>query len=221
MLPIHPFRLVAIAAVLPACAFANLLSNADASKWKPGSAPAKPWQHSGREDGITVKVVRLAGSSWIELHDQSDKVSANLRQEIPAMQAGRLTLKVMTHTENTGDFGIYLGSGNASSSTERVVDVKTNKRGMLRLGSGGERIDTGLILTPGVPEHIFIEFRPVGSGVHLKLGRIDANGKDEVLGENTFAKPAQPVTRLRITSDNAPTGARWLVKDLALTPLQK
>lgn len=220
MLLRHPFRLLAFAVLLPACATANVLSNADGSKWKVGSAPGKPWQHSGREDGITVKMVKHDNATWLELHDDSSSSSANLRQEFPALQAGRLTLKLMVHAESSADFGIYLGSGNASSTAERVVDVKTNQRGMLRLGSGGERINTDLTLRPGVVEHIFIEFRPDAAGVHLKLGRIGADGKDEILGENTFAKPAQPVTRLRITSDNAPTGARWLITDLKLVPIR-
>ncbi len=216
---LRPLVLVAAVVLLPLSASAKILGGANTAKWKVGAPPPSPWQHSAKETDIKVQVVKLDDGNWIELHDNSTKVSANFRQEFAPIRSGRLTLKVKLAPDHGGDFGIYLGPGNASSSAERVVDLKTNSRGMVRLGSTGERLDSGLVLTKDTIEHIFVEFRTKGKDVQIRLGRIGADGKDEVLGDDTFPGRAQPVTRLRITSDNTPQGAHFYLTDLQLTAL--
>ncbi|MDP1580947.1 MAG: hypothetical protein Q8M02_11750 [Candidatus Didemnitutus sp.] len=211
--------LAAAMALLPLGVSAKILSGANAAKWKVGAPPPSPWQHSAKETDIKVEVVKLDGTNWIEFQDNSSSVSANIRQEFSPLRSGRLSLKVKLAADHGADFGIYLGPGNASSPAERVVDLKTNSRGMLRMGSTGERLDSGLVLARDKVEHIFVEFRAKGKDVHIRLGRIGADGKDEVLGEDTFPGRAQPVTRLRLTTDNSPQGAHFYVTDLQLSPL--
>jgi len=211
--------LIALAALTPLAALANVLGGTDAAKWKPGAVP-KPWQTTATEKDITVQVTRIDKTNWIELKDGSAEKAANVRQQFAPVVAGRLLLRVMLAPDNDGDLGIYLFDGTSSGGADRVVDIKSNKRGMLRLGTRGERIDTGLILKPGVPESIFVDFYPEGQGTTLRIGRVDADGKPEILGENTFAKQAGAVNRLRITSDNAPVGAHFYVTDLRLLPVK-
>lgn len=207
------------AALTPLAAIANVLGAADATKWKTGEVP-RPWQTTAKEKDITVQVVRLDGANWIEFKDASADKAANLRQEFKPVTAGRLILRLMLAEDNAADLGIYLFDGTGAAATDRVVDIKSNNRGMLRLGTRGERINTGLILKPGVTESIFIDFAPEGQGTFLRIGRVNASGQPEVLGEKIFDKPAGAVSRLRITSDNAATGAHFYVTDLRLFSVQ-
>lgn len=208
--------LLTLAALLPAAAAAKFLSGTNAAKWKAGEGPPRPWQYSAPEAGTSVRVVPHAGSMWIELRDDSTTSSASLRQEFAPLKSARLSLKIALPAEHTGEFGIYLGTGNASSTDERIVDLKTNSRGIMRMGSSGERVNTSLVLAAGSTEHVFIEFRGKGSALHLRIGRINPESNDVILGEHTFPERADLVTRLRITTDNTPAGSRVLVSDLML-----
>jgi hypothetical protein len=207
------------AALTPLAALANVLGAADATKWKAGEVP-RPWQTTAKEKDITVQVVRLDGANWVELKDNSAEKAANLRQEFKPVTAGRLIMRVMLAPGNEADLGIYLFDGTGAAGADRVVDVKSNNRGQVRLGTRGERINTGLVLKPGVAENIFIDFGPEGQGTFLRIGRVSADGKPEVLGEKVFDKPAGAVSRLRVTSDNAATGAHFYVTDLRLFSVQ-
>jgi hypothetical protein len=221
MKPFFSFLLAGgLATALPLSA-TNLLQHADPVQWGgAGAVPPRPWQHSDRDDGISVRSVEHEGALWLELRDDSNDKSANIRQEFTPLRAGRLSFRLTLARDHLGEFGIYLGQGNASAPVERIVDIKSSGRGVLMLGSAGERVPTGAQIAPGVRDHLFVEFRPVGHDLHLRLGRIGPGGADIILGETTAPHQAHPVTRLRITTDNAPIGARVLVSDIVLTALE-
>lgn len=208
-----------LATALPLSA-ANLLVNANPAAWGgPGRTPPKPWQHSDRGDEVTVRTVEHEGAMWIELRDDTSESSANLRQEFPPLRAGRLTFRIALARDHVGDFGIYLGQGNASAPVERIVELKSGGRGVLHLGSAGERVSTSGAITAGMQDRLFLEFRPVGHDLQIRLGRIGADGAETLLGELTAPQQAHPVTRLRITTDNLPKGPRVLFTDLTLSAL--
>lgn len=209
-----------LAAALPASA-ANLLVNAAPADWgAAGATPPKPWQHSDRGTGdVTVRSVDHEGSLWIELRDDSQEKPANIRQEFAPLRAGRLAFRIALAKDHVGDFGIYLGQGNVAASVERIVELKSSGRGVLVLGSGGERSPTTANLAAGMQDHLFVEFSPAGHDLQIKLGRIAEDGTETVLGETIAPQQAHAVTRLRITTDNLPKGARVLVTDLVLTAL--
>lgn len=208
--------LITLAILLPGAASAKFLSGTNAAKWKINEGPPRPWQYSAPEAETSVRVVQYDGAMWIELRDDSPQTSASLRQEFAPLKSARLSLRIALPPDHNGEFGIYLGPGNASSTDERIVDLKTNSRGVLRMGSGGERINTSLVLASGSTEHVFVEFRGKGSALQLRLGRIGPDGQDVILGEHSFPDRADLVTRLRITTDNTQTGSRVLVSDLLL-----
>lgn len=207
-------------ALLPASGFANLLSFADMGSWPVGEPPPRPWQHSDRDEGISVRTVIHDDRPWIELRDDSTEKAANLRQEFPAMRAGRLSFRLALGEDHVGEFGIYLGQGNASSPVERIVDVKSSARGLLLLGSARERVETGATISAGMQDHLFVDFSPVGHDLRLRIGRLLHDGTEIPLGENLVLNQAYPVTRLRITTDNIPRGGRVRVTDLVLTPVE-
>lgn len=200
---------------------ANLLVNTSPADWGgAGANPPKPWQHSDRGAGdITVRAVDHEGSLWIELRDDSHEKPANLRQEFAPLRAGRLSFRIALAKDHVGDFGIYLGQGNVAAPVERIVELKSSGRGILVLGSAGERVPTTATLTAGMQDRLVIEFLPVGHDLQLKLIRVAADGAETVLGETTAPQQAHPVTRLRITTDNLPKGSRVLVTDLVLSAL--
>lgn len=200
---------------------ANLLVNASPADWGAvGATPPKPWQHSDRGAGdVIVRSLDHDGSRWIELRDDSTEKPANLRQEFPPLRAGRLSFRVALARDHVGEFGVYLGQGNVAAAVERVVELKSGGRGVLALGSCGERTPTDATLSAGMHDHLFIEFRPAGHDLRLRLGRIAADGAETLLGETLAPQQAHPVTRLRITTDNLPKGSRVLVTDLVLTSL--
>lgn len=211
-----------LAAALPVFAgdAQNLLVNASPSEWGgAGSVPPKPWQHSDRGGDVAVRATEHDGALWIALTDDSVERSANLRQEFAPIRAGRLSFRIALAKDHVGEFGIFLGQGNASAPVERIVELKSSGRGILVLGSAGERMPTSATLTAGMQDHLFLEFRPIGHDLQLKLGRIAADGAETVLGETTAPQQAHPVTRLRVTTDNLPKGSRVLVTDLALSAL--
>jgi hypothetical protein len=221
MNPLFPLLLAgSLAAALPAFGDIgqNLLTNAIPAEWQAGEAPPKPWQHSDRDEDISVRRVEHDGASWIELRDDSAEKAANLRQEFPPLKAGRLSFRVALPRDHVGEFGVYLGQGNASAPVERVVELKVGSRGVVVIGSAGERVNTQLSLSPGMTDHLFLEFRPVGHDLQLRLGRLSPDGQESLLGETTVPQQAHAVTRLRITTDNLPRGARVLVTDLVLGP---
>ncbi|MDP2136843.1 MAG: hypothetical protein Q8J74_03225 [Candidatus Didemnitutus sp.] len=208
--------LLLLTAMLPGLAAAKYLSGTNAAKWKVGEGPPRPWQYNAPEAGTSVRIVQHEGTAWIELRDDSASLSASLRQEFSPLKSARLSLRIALPEDHRGEFGIYVGTGNASSTDERIVDLKTNSRGVLRMGSGGERVDSSLVLPAGTTTHVFVEFRAKGSNLLLRVGRIGVDGRDELLGEHTFPERADLVTRLRITTDNAATGSRVLVSNLLL-----
>lgn len=218
----HPLRLLALAALFPLAASANLLVLSQPEAWTTGDSLPRPWQHSDRDSEISVQVVELDGQRWIHFVDGSPTSSANLRQEFPQMTAGRFTFRIRLHADHIGEIGVYLGQGNASAPLERVVDLKSNPQGLMRIGSVGERINSALMLAPGREEHVYVEFEPTGvSGrdLAIRVGRIVADGRDILLGQTVAPQQAFPVSRLRITTDNAPVGGNFYVTDLSLTPL--
>ena len=212
--PLHIWA--ALAALAPAAALANLLTHADPGEWQLGDVPPKPWQHSDRDDGVEVRSVRHAERVWIELRDDSTEKSASLRQEFSPLRAGRLSFRLALARDHVGEFGIYLGQGNASAPVERVVDLKTSGRGLWLIGSAGERVETRAQVTPGMQDHLFVDFEPVGHDLQLRLGRLADDGTEIVLGEAVMPQQAHPVTRLRVTTDNLPRGGRVLLTDLVL-----
>jgi|GEM_PF-2711471 hypothetical protein len=210
-----------LAAALPALGGENILVHASPAEWGvAGVVPPKPWQHSDRgADDISVRTVEHEGAIWIELRDDSTENPANLRQEFPPLRAGRLTFRVALGRDHVGDFGVYLGQGNVAAPVERIVELKSSSRGVLHLGSGGERVSTAASLGAGMQDRLFLEFRPVGHDLQIKLGRLGVDGAETILGEHTAPQQAHPVTRIRITTDNVPRGARVLVTDLVLSAL--
>lgn len=210
-----------LATALPAFGGGNLLVNSTPADWGgAGATPPKPWQHSDRGAAdITVRAADHEGALWIELRDDSHEKPANLRQEFAPLRAGRLSFRIALAKDHVGDFGIYLGQGNVAAPVERIVELKSSGRGILVLGSGGERAPTTATLTAGMQDRLFIEFRPVGHDLRLKLGRMASDGTEILLGETTAPQQAHPVNRLRITTDNLPKGSRVLVTDLVLSSL--
>ena len=207
---------------MPAFAGANLLVNASPSDWGgAGVTPPKPWQHSDRGAAdVLVRSAEHEGSMWIELRDESAEKPANLRQEFPPLKAGRLTFRIALAKVHVGEFAIYLGQGNVSATVERIVELKSSGRGVLVLGSAGERTPTTAALSAGMQDRLFLEFRPAGHDLQLKLGRIATDGTETVLGEVIAPQQAHAVTRLRITTDNLPRGSHVLLTDLVLSALE-
>ena len=199
----------------------NLLVNASPSEWGgAGATPPKPWQHSDRgATDISVRSVEHEGATWIELRDDSTDKPANLRQEFAPLRAGRLSFRIALAKDHVGEFGIYLGQGRVAAPVERVVELKSSGRGILVLGSAGERVSTSATLAAGMQDRLFLEFRPLGHDLQIKLGRIAADGAETLLGETTAPQQAHAVTRLRVTTDNLPKGSRVLVTDLVLSAL--
>lgn len=211
---------LAALAWVPSVGWANFLTNAAPAEWPAGESPPKPWQHSDRDEGIAVRSVSHAERVWIELRDDSTEKSASLRQEFPPLKAGRFSFRLALGRDHVGEFGIYLGQGNASAPVERVIDLKSSARGLLLLGSAGERVETRALVSPGMQDHLFVDFAPVGHDLQLRLGRLAEDGTETVLGDVIVPQQAHPVTRLRITTDNLPRGGRILVTDLVLTAAQ-
>lgn len=208
-----------VAAMTPSLALANILTNADPGQWKLGETPPKPWQHSDRDDGISVRSIEHNNTVWIELRDDSSEKPANLRQEFAPLRAGRLSFRVSLPREHIGEFGVYLGQGSVAAPVERIVEFKTSGRGTVVIGSGGERVDTSASLSPGMNDHFYLDFDPAGHDLIIRLGRINPDNTETLLGEYTALHQAHPVTRLRVTTDNLPRGARILITDLVLSPL--
>lgn len=212
---------LSLATAAHAAAPANLLLQSSSAAWGPqGATPPRPWQHSDRDDGKAfVRAADHNGASWIELRDASPEHTANLRQEFVPLSAGRLTFKIALHRQHVGEFGIYLGQGNASAPVERIVELKLSSRGMLYLGSGGERINTNISLGAGMSDHLCLDFEPVGHDLRIRLGRVGPDGAVAPLAEYTAPQRAHRVNRLRATTDMQPVGARVLLSDLILVPL--
>lgn len=199
----------------------NLLVNASPADWGGvGATPPKPWQHSDRGgDDVSVHAVDHEGAVWIELRDDSIVNPANIRQEFSPLRAGRLSFRIALARDHVGEFGIYLGQGNAAALVERIVELKSSGRGVLVIGSAGQRVPTSLTLTAGMNDRLFLDFLPVGHDLQLRLGRLGADGAETVLGEMIAPQQAHPVTRLRVTTDNQPKGSHVLVTDLVLSAL--
>jgi len=207
----------AVAVPAPAAALPNLLTNADSAAWSIGSAPPKPWQIPNSDPDITTLVVERNGARWVELRDNSSDKAGSLRQQFSPIKAGRLSLRIALASDHVGQFGIYLGQGNASSEVERIVDVKLDSRGTFLLGSAGQREKTALTITPGATDHLFIEFATTNEDLNLRIGRIAADGTDTVVAETTIPQQGRSVSRLRVATDLAPRGAHFYVTDLVLT----
>jgi hypothetical protein len=222
-----PIRLGwAVASLLPVALAGSLAANAlvpDLSGLSPGQAVPGPWQTSDRDEGILARggIPQGAGegTGWIELRDDSPEATANVRQRFEPVPAGRFSLRIRLGPLHSGPIGIYLGTGQASAPAERVIDLKTNDRGNLRLGSRGERQGTPLLLIPGSEVRLYLEFAPTGDGMEVVLGSLDEHGRErEASRYQVPVDQAQPISALRITSDSAPTGAHFYVSDLKLLP---
>ena len=196
---------------------ANVLANARPEIWQVGKAPPKPWQVPNSDPEISTLVIDRDGVKWVEIKDNSTEKAASLRQQFPPMKAGRLSFRISIASEHIGQFGIFLGQGNASAEVERVVELKIDSKGVILMGSGGKREKTPFSLTPGVTDHLFVDFAPSNEDLNLTLGRIDKNGADVVISTMTMLQQAHAVTRLRIATDLAPRGAHFYLTDLVLT----
>ncbi len=202
----------------PSLTLANILVNASPAEWgEVGTTPPKPWQHSDRDEGISVRSSAHNDSVWIELQDDSTEKPANLRQEFPPIRAGRISFRISLPREHVGEFGVYLGQGSVAAPVERIVEFKTSGRGTVVIGSGGERVNTSASLSSGMNDHFYIDFNPAGHDLIIRLGRINPDNTETPLGEHTALLQAHPVTRLRLTTDNFPRGAHILITDLVLT----
>ena len=196
----------------------NHLASAAPAGWRAGEPPPRPWQIS-TEAGVKVVVAKLDDHDvWVELQDQSEIKGASLRQEFPALAAGRFSFRLKLAPDHLGDFGLYLGQGNASAPVERVVELKIATRGALQIGSGGQREKTPVSFTPGVTEWLYVDFRSVNGDLHLMLGRMGPPDDAPPLFETTVPQQGRPVTRLRLSTDNAPRGGHVFVTDLVLSP---
>lgn len=196
----------------------NHLSNARPEEWCPGLPPPRPWQYS---EDVGVKVILTEFDNhdvWVELQDGSETKGASLRQEFPSLAAGRFSFRLKLAPDHLGDFGLYLGQGNASAPVERVVELKIATRGVLQIGSGGQREKTPVTFTPGASEWLYVDFRTVNGDLHLVLGRLGVPEGTPPLFETTLPQQGRPVTRLRLATDNAPRGGHVFVTDLVLTP---
>lgn len=207
-----------LATALPSFA-ANLLVHALPAEWGgAGAVPPKPWQHSDRDEGIIVRSAEHNDATWIELRDDSTEKPANLRQEFPPLKAGRLSFRVSLPRDSIGEFGVYLGQGNVTAAVERIVEFKTSGRGIIVIGSGGERVNTSATFGAGMTDHFYIDFAPSGHDLIIRLGRINSDNTETQLGEYTAPQQAHPVTRLRITTDNQHRGTHLFLSDLVLAP---
>ena len=200
----------------------NILQSADFSALKAGKAPGKPWQTGAKAEGIEVVAGSPAGkeSGWMHLRDASAEGAAALRQSFAPLAAGNFSAKIYLAKEHTATLGIYLGTGNASSPAERVIDLKTNAHGVVQIGTAGTREPTALKLEPGATTTLFVEWRPDAAGKQLEVsyGTLDEQGKPTDTQHLQMAVPIQAVSALRITSDKAPTGADFYVTNLQISP---
>jgi len=196
---------------------ANLLANARPEIWQIGKAPPKPWQVPNPDPDISTVIVDREGAKWVELRDSSTEKAASLRQQFPPLKAGRLSFRIAVAGDHVGQFGIFLGQGNASAEVERIVELKVDSKGIVLLGSGGNREKTAFSLTAGVTDHLFVDFSPSNEDLNLSLGRIEKNGTAVIISTTTILQQAHAVTRLRIATDLAPRGAHFFLTDLVLT----
>lgn len=201
----------------PAPKFPNLFTNAFPAGWSVGATPPKPWQIPNSDPEITTLVVERDGVRWVELRDDSTEKAASLRQQFQPLKAGRLSFRIAVATDHIGQIGIFLGQGNASAEVERIVELKVDSRGIVFIGSAGKREKTAVSLTPGIKDHLFIEFASSNENLNLRLGRISPDGTDTLIAESTVPQQGHAVSRLRIATDLAPRGGHFFVTDLVLT----
>jgi hypothetical protein len=198
-------------------ALSNLLANAHAAAWRIGELPPKPWQVPNPDPEIVTEVVDRNGDRWIELRDDSTEKSASLRQQFQPLKAGRLSFRLAVAADHVGQIGIFLGQGNASSEVERIVELKLDSRGNVMMGSAGKREKTAVILSPGMSDHLFIEFSTANENLNLSFGRVTRDGTDSVVTETTIPLQGHAVSGLRIATDLAPRGGHFYVTDLLLS----
>ena len=196
----------------------NSLHRSMSADWTPGQVPPKPWSSSNDGADITVKAATYKESTWIELIDNSTEKSASLRQQFPALSAGRLSFRIAVAKDHIGEFGIYLGQGNASAPAERIIEIKVNSRGLAQLGSIGKRENSTLRLTAGMVDHLFLDFKSANNNLELRLGQLEKDGTETLITETTVPQQGYPVSRLRIATDLLPRGGHFYVSDLVLTP---
>ncbi len=102
-----------------------------------------------------------------------------------------------------------------------MIDLKTNARGVLQIGTAGEREASPITLEPGATVRLFVQWRPNAAGDNLDVdyGTLDERG--QVATTQRLQKPVRPraISTLRITTDKSAVGADFYVTDLRLTPL--
>ncbi|QYM78980.1 hypothetical protein K0B96_17010 [Horticoccus luteus] len=215
---------LALTSVSALAAPKNQLQNADFSKLKPGAAPGKPWHTSGPAEGVEVAAGSpdaATGSGWVHLRDDSAEAGATLRQSFNAMPSGSLSLKLHAAPTHHAPVGIYLGTGAVSSPEDRVIELKTNGRGVFQIGSAGEREASPITLVPGVTTWLFVQWKPNSAGDNLDVvyGTVDNNG--QLLTSQRLQLPVKPdpISALRITTDKSASGADFYVTDLRVMSL--
>lgn len=218
--------LLALALVsIPAMAVPkNQLLNADFSRLKAGAAPGKPWLTSNKADGVDVVAASpddATGAGWLRLRDDSTEAGTTLRQSFGAMTSGSFSVKLHAAAAHAAPIGIYLGAGSASSAEDRVIELKTNGRGVFQIGSAGDREASPITLLPGATTHLFVQWRPnvAGDNLDVVYGTVDENG--QLLTSQRLQLPVkpQPISALRITTDKSATGADFYLTDLRLMSL--
>lgn len=202
----------------------NQLQNTDFAKLKAGAAPGKPWLTSNKADGVDVVAASpdlATGSGWLRLRDDSTEAGATLRQSFAAMTSGSFSLKLHAAATHAATIGIYLGVGSASSAEDRVIELKTNGRGVVQIGSAGDREASPITLSPGTTTLLFVQWRPNPAGDNLDVvyGTVDEQG--QLLTSQRLELPVtpQPISALRITTDKSATGADFYVTNLRLMSL--
>jgi len=201
------------AAAAPAAKDTNMLKQADFTKLKNVPELPAPWQTTSKSAGITVRIVnaKATPATWVQLKDESAEAAANIRQSFGAVPKGRFSVFVRANGDHTGGIGIYLGTGTAGTTEDRMIDIKTSDNGTVRIGTRGERQNTPLAILPGDVFHVWVDWAPgVGDSLDVKFGVFDNTGTERQLSSFSV-KEAKPITALRITSDTAAIGAHFLV----------
>lgn len=212
--------LVVAAAAAPA---QNGLKNADFSRLNPGDPPPKPWRTGAKDPGVTVAAGHPSGqgSGWMHLRDDSTEGGAALRQQFAPLAAGSFSLKVHAAPGHTGQIGFYLGVDNVSTPADRIIDMKTNGRGLLQIGTAGEREGTTIAFRPDTTIWLFVQWRPNEAGDNLDVvyGTLDESGK--LLSSQRLDLPIapKPISALRITTDKSAIGTDVYLTDVRVMSL--
>lgn len=185
-----------------------------------GSEPAAPWQSSAGDDGVTVAIGAppdaAEGERWLHLGDpvsDASRGNANIRRELPDMAYGELRFRL--HVDSLARFGVYLGTWPASKPEYRTVGFKVQEDGGVLLVNDLENQRSKWKLKDGHTYVMDLVFEPLDADYTTVRLMVDRGGSEDTL--EAVVPVGDPITGLRITTENLDAGGEFYITDLVLT----